>query len=167
MSDPEASFDAAFAVRAPRLGCRPEEASDAAFLTGLAVACSPLAGMLPEPMLIQQAGFQHTAHNAAHPHAMHRIATLDGRPVGRMMIDWGEAGSHAVDLAVLPEFRTTGAGLHFLRAWVAVADKLGQPARLEVRADNPAARIYLKLGFQPLPDPDGWSPVVTMLRPAR
>lgn len=164
MIDPHASFDDAFAVRAPRLGCRPEAASDAAFLTDLAMTCSPLAGMLPEPMLLQQARFQHAGHNAEHPHAMQRIVMLDGQPIGRIMIGWGEAETYGVDIAVLPDFRATGAGLHMLRAWLDVADLLGVPARLDVRADNPAARIYWRLGFRPVPDPGGWSPIVSMLR---
>lgn len=166
MTDPHTSFDAAFAARAPWLGCRPEDAADAAFLIGLAMACSPLAGVIPDPMLLQQAEFQHAAHDGAHPRAMHRIAMFDGAPVGRIMIDWDTAESHCVDIAVLPEHQGTGIGIALLRAWLDVADLRGQPARLEVRADNPAARIYLRLGFQPVPDPHGWSPVVTMLRPA-
>lgn len=166
MTDPHSSFDAAFAAHAPHLGCRPEDATDTAFLTGLSIACSPLAGMIPEPMLLQQAEFQHAAHNGAHPHAMHRVAMLDGVPVARIMIDWDAAESHCVDIAVLPAHQGKGIGLALLQAWLDVADRRGQPAQLEVREDNPAGRLYLRLGFQPVPDPHGWSPVVTMLRPA-
>lgn len=167
MIDAHARFDEAFAARAPALVCRAEQATDSAFLTGLAIACSPLAGTLPEPMLAQQAEFQHAAHNAAHPRAMRRIAMLDGCPLGRIMVTWDEHESYGVDIAVLPDARTTGMGLHLLRAWLDVVDLLGLPARLEVRADNPAGRIYAWLGFTPVPEPAGWSPMVTMLRPAR
>ncbi|WP_423605577.1 GNAT family N-acetyltransferase [Sphingomonas sp. MS122] len=167
MIDPSARFDEAFAARAPALACRAEQAADAAFLIDLAIACSPLAGTLPEPMLVQQAEFQHAAHNAAHPRAMRRIALCDGRPLGRIMVTWDAHESYGVDIAVLPEVRGTGVGLGLLRAWLDVADLLDQPARLEVRFDNPAARIYARLGFRPAPDPAGWSPMVTMLRPAR
>ncbi|WP_343519268.1 GNAT family N-acetyltransferase [Sphingomonas sp.] len=167
MIDPHARFDEAFAARAPRLDCRPETPVDSAFLTGLAIACSPLAGTLPEPMLVQQAEFQHAAHNAAHPRAMQRIVTCGGQPIGRIMVAWEASESHGVDIAVLPEARATAAGLHLLRAWLDVVDQLGLSARLEVRADNPAGRIYGRLGFVPVPDPAGWSPIVTMLRAAR
>jgi ribosomal protein S18 acetylase RimI-like enzyme len=165
MIDLHASYDDAFTARAPRLRCRSEDAADAAFLIDLAMACSPLAGVIPDPMLLQQAELQHAAHDGAHPHAMHRIAMREGVPVGRIMIDWDAAESHCVDVAVLPEHQGKGIGLALLRAWLDVADLRGQPARLEVRADNPAARIYLRLGFQPVADLRGWSPVVTMLRP--
>jgi ribosomal protein S18 acetylase RimI-like enzyme len=165
MTDPHSSFDAAFTAHGPRLTCRPRDASDAAFLTDLSIACSPVAGMVPAPMLLQQAEFQHAAHDGAHPRAMQRIAMLDGEPVGRIMIDWDTTESHCVDIAVLPGHQGKGVGLALLRTWLDVADQRGQPAQLEVRQDNPAARIYLRLGFHPVPDPHGWSPVVTMLRP--
>lgn len=164
MMDPNNSFDTAFAAHGPRLACRPQDASDAAFLIELAIACSPVAGMVPQAMLLQQAEFQHAAHDGAHPLAMQRIAMLDGEPVGRIMIDWDTPESHCVDVAVLPGHQRKGVGLALLRAWLAVADRRGQPARLEVRADNPAAHLYQRLGFQPVPDPHGWSPVVTMRR---
>lgn len=165
MTDPHTGFDEALAARAPGLGCRPEEVSDSVFLTGLAMACSPLAAMAPEPMLRQQAEFQHAAHNSAHPHAMHRIAMLDDTPVGRIMIDWGDVRSHCVDIAVLPARQRMGIGRNLLHAWLDVADQHRQTAQLEVRADNPAMRIYMQLGFSPVQDANGWSPVVTMLRP--
>lgn len=167
MIDPSARFDEAFAARAPALACRAEQAADSAFLTDLAIACSPLAGTLPEPMLAQQAAFQHAAHNAAHPRAMRRIALRGDRPLGRIMVTWDAHESYGVDIAVLPDARATGMGLHLLRAWLDVVDRLGLPARLEVRADNPAGRVYARLGFTAVLDPAGWSPMVTMLRPAR
>jgi len=166
MTDPHARFDEALAARAPHLRCRPEEAADSIFLTGLAIACSPLAAMLPEPMLRQQVEFQHASHNGAHPHAMHRIATLGAAPVGRIMIDWDGHETHLVDIAVLPAHHGAGIGSAMLSAWLDVADARRQSARLEVRADNPAARLYQRLGFQPVLDPNDWSPVVTMSRPA-
>lgn len=167
MIDSDAEFDRAFRSRAPALDCRPQNASDAIFLTDLFIACSPLAAVLPEPMLIQQAGFQRAAHDAAHPCAMRRIATFGDVPVGRIMIDWGSVEVYGVDLAVLPEFRSIGAGLHLLRSWIEVIDLLARPARLEVRADNSAAKIYSHLGFVPATGEDATSPFVTMLRPAR
>ena len=167
MTDPHASFDAAFAARAPGLGCRPERAADAGFLTDLFIACSPLRTMLPVPMLVQQAAFQHAAHRAEHPNAMWRVTMSGDRPIGRIVVDWSGRESYGVDIAALPDARATGVGLHMLRAWIDVVDRLGLPARLDVRADNPARNIYRRLGFAPAPDKGIWSPVATMLRPAR
>lgn len=147
----DAAFDAAFrempSKSAQALDCRPEHADDAAFLAALFAACSPLAGLLPEPMMTTQATLKYASHAAAHPHAMRRIATLDGVPIGRLAIDWDGSSTHCIDVAVLPEHRATGAGPRLLRAWLAVADAIPMPATLEVNADNPAARLYRRLGF--------------------
>lgn len=164
MTDSHALFDDAFARRAPALECRARQAADLEFLTGLAIACSPLAGMLPEAMLVQQAEFQHAAHDGAHPDAMQRIVVLDRRPIARIMVDWMADESYGVDIAVLPDFRATGAGLHMLRAWIEIADTVGLPCRLDVRIDNPAARIYARIGFRRAPGADPFAPIVTMLR---
>lgn len=143
----EDDFDAAFRRRAPRLDVRAETGDDVAFLTRLHAECSPLAGLVPGAMMLQQAEFARSAHNRAFPRATHRIATLDGAPIGRFMIDWSGPDSWGVDLAVLPDFRAGGAGLHFLRAWVEAADRHGRPAGLSVQRSNPARHIYARLGF--------------------
>ncbi|MFL9839743.1 GNAT family N-acetyltransferase [Sphingomonas sp. ST-64] len=166
IQDCAGAFDRAFVARAPNLTCRPQRRDDAEFLTDLFVACSPMAGMLPDPLLRHQALIQRVAHDTAHPEAMQRIAELEGRPIGRFMIAWRSAESHGVDLAVMPEARATGAGLYFLRAWIEVADAVRVPAVLEVAIENPALRIYRRLGFE-VAEGQQTGPVVTMRRPVR
>lgn len=95
---------------------------------------------------------------------MQRIAERDGRPIGRFMIDWRTDESHGVDLAVMPGDRATGAGLHFLRAWIDVADAMAVPAVLQVAVDNPAQRIYRRLGFVAV-DAQSSPLVIAMRRP--
>ncbi len=99
---------------------------------------------------------------------MRRIATLAGQPIGHLIIDWETpAGSNAVDVAVLPEYHGKGIGLHLLRAWLSVADLQQAPAWLQVLRDNPARRIYTRLGFVPSSDDDPDGPVMTMTRTPR
>lgn len=74
--------------------------------------------------------------------------------------------SYGIDIAVLPEARATGAGLHMLRAWLEVTDSVGRPCRIDVVRDNPAARIYARLGFALAASDDGQSPMAEMVRPA-
>lgn len=166
MQDCASAFDRAFTARASGLACRPQRPSDAEFLTELFVACSPMAGMLPDPLLRHQALLQRHAHDSAHPGAMQRIAEQNGRPIGRFMIAWRSGESHGVDLAVMPGDRATGAGLHFLRAWIDVADAIAVPAVLEVAIDNPAQRIYRRLGFVAV-EPQNAAMVISMRRPLR
>ena len=104
----------------------------------------------------------------AYPIAMRRIVCDGARPIGRIVVDWTrEDMSHAVDIAVDPERRASGAGLHLLRAWIAAADALGLPCRLMVRADNPARRIYARLSFVAAQDTRPDEPVVVMTRSPR
>lgn len=149
---------------APGLTIRPEVEGDRAFLVHLFCACSPLAATLPRLLLERQAALQIDAHRASHPCGMRRIVEDFEGPIGRVVLDWAGLGSvHGVDIAVLPDRRSSGAGLGMLRAWLEVADAIGRVARLEVTHDNPARRLYARLGFRALDN----GPVVTMERPAR
>ena len=96
---------------------------------------------------------------------MRSVATLGGVAIGRFMIDWRADEAHGVDLAVLPQYRATGVGLAYLRAWLDVADRRGTRSRLEVTVGNPAARIYARLGFVATGEEAYGVPSITMLRP--
>jgi GNAT superfamily N-acetyltransferase len=167
--DAATMFDAAFhsSPAAGDRGCRAvaEDASHASFIVALNSACAPMAGLLPAFMLEQQSAMQEAAYRHAFPAAMWRVALHRDRPVGRIIVDW-TPGDHSlgVDLAVLPDERATGAGLAMLRAWLKVSDLLIKPARLTVRRDNVAARIYARLGFQATGDDMPDSPTISMIR---
>ncbi len=162
-----AAFDAAMNRLLPSLEVRPERDTDRDFLFDLFVACSPLAGILPPAMLTQQAELAIRGFQAAFPDAMFRIALIDGKPVGRIAIDWNRNGAaHTVDIAVMPDFHGSGIGRAMLRAWLDVADDYGLASTLEVIADNPARRIYERLGFMPTGDMDETYAAIKMVRPA-
>jgi len=161
-------FDLAFSRRAPRLGCRPEENTDAGFIKALYVACAPLKSVLSRPILEQQAHFQDSSFRATYPDAMRRVVSVEGRAVGRIIVDWSRLNNSAgIDIAVLPEARATGAGLAMLRAWLAVSDARNQSAHISVIATNPARRLYVQLGFVAQGSTDDPSPIVEMVRAAR
>jgi GNAT superfamily N-acetyltransferase len=167
--DPEAqAFDAALRCRAPGLDVRAERTADREFITTLLVHCSPLAALLPPALLQQQAQTQEASQRLGNPRAMRRIIFTPAGPIGRIAIDWRRPyHSYGVDIAVLPEARSTGAGLYMLRAWLDVADAYHMPCRLEVLRSNPAARLYARLGFAVIEPDDLGAPVATMERPAR
>lgn len=152
----------AFVRRARHLAVRPETAADGDFLARLFAHCSPLAAFVPAALLAQQAAIQQTSYATQHPRAMRRIISLDARPIGRIMIDWQPAYSHGIDIAVLPDCRAGGAGLHMLRAWLDVADRCRMMCRLEVERTNSAALLYTRLGFTAV-DSDV-VPIMTMER---
>lgn len=161
-----AAFDTDFLRRAPEFSIRPETVADTPFLNTLFLRCSPLAALLPGPMLLQQAALQCEGHRAQHPYATGRIVLVDRVPMGRILVDWSVKNyTHCVDIAVLPDRRSGAAGLHLLRAWTAVADAGGMTAGLTVQRDNPARRIYARIGFVPLEGADLRHPLVEMRRP--
>lgn len=170
MADPDVAagaFDAAFAQRAPALSAAPEIDSDRAGLRGLFAACSPLGNLLAGPLLEMQFASQDATMRATRPLAMRRVVRLSGELIARIIVDWQVPGeSYGVDIAVHPDHRNSGAGLAMLRAWLAVADAQARTCSLDVIADNPARRIYERLGFSEEPsDPD--APYRRMVRAAR
>lgn len=163
----DVTFDLAFSNRAGKLSIRPEVDEDRDFLVALFVACSPMAASMPTALLHMQANMQIDSHRSAHPNAMRRIVCADGSPIGRIMVDWNiDHCTHGIDIAVLPDARGTGAGLHMLRAWLATADQMRQTCRLEVISDNPARHIYAKLGFVAQAETLD-QPSIVMIRPTR
>jgi ribosomal protein S18 acetylase RimI-like enzyme len=167
MIDPDAAalaFDADFIRRAPHLGIAPETPQHRPALRDLMIACSPLRDLLPEALLDVQFTSQDDSFRASRPHAMRRVVTHGDAPIARIIIDWQTPGaSHGVDIAVHPDHRGSGAALAMLRAWIAVADASGLVCTLDVLANNPAKRIYQRLGFVTQPnDPD--APYNVMVR---
>lgn len=145
---------------------RDETASDAGFLRDLFVACSPLGGVLPPALLRQQADMQDAAYRNAYPVAVRRIVVRGGRPIGRIALDWPAAGTtRCIDVAVLPESQRSGVGGAMLHAWLDAADDARRTAVLSVLRDNPALRLYARLGFRPAPDDDGAHAATELIRP--
>ena len=146
--DPVGAFLAEFTRRAPAFTARPACAADEAFLYALFAATQAEALPLPEPLVAIQFQSQRAAYAAQFPAAMDLIVERDGRPTGRFMVDWSPSDHvQGVDVAVLPGERRGAPGLSLMRAWIAVCDRLGKPARLSVRPGNPAMSLYLRLGF--------------------
>ena len=154
------------AGRFPAATVRLAQPDDKAFLTQLFVACSPLTGLLPEPLVLQQAAQQAAAYQATYPAAMSVIAELDGEPAGRMLIAWDQEGcSCCVDIAILPQHQSAGLGGAMLRAWIGLADSHGQPCKLEVNADNRAQTLYHRLGFREAEPSDHYQLSIPLIRP--
>jgi ribosomal protein S18 acetylase RimI-like enzyme len=144
-----------------RFALREAAASDRVFLLELLAAVHVeaqrrLGGesvvVLGGPLLELQLDAQRLAYQANHPRAVDYVVLRreSGARMGRMLVDWAPAPggvSVAVDLAVLPAERAGAAGWSLLRAWVTTCDRLGFSAALHVMPQNPARRLYRRLGF--------------------
>jgi GNAT superfamily N-acetyltransferase len=90
---------------------------------------------------------QFVARERTHPRADDRIIVLNGRPIGRMMVDRSEAAILLRDIALLTEFRNAGIGSRLITELMEDAASVGKPIQLHVVATSPAVRLYERLGF--------------------
>ncbi|HSP80665.1 MAG TPA: GNAT family N-acetyltransferase [Myxococcaceae bacterium] len=88
-------------------------------------------------------------YEARFPDAAHHVVEVDGYPAGRLLVARQAQEVRLVDIALLPRHRGTGVGTVLLRALQEEAAATGRPLRLQVARDNPAARLYARLGFLP------------------
>jgi ribosomal protein S18 acetylase RimI-like enzyme len=77
------------------------------------------------------------------------IIEKDGEPIGRLGLDRGnDADLRVVDIGFLPEWRGKGLGAAFLTAVQDEARAEGKKASIHVEQENPAKRLYARLGFR-------------------
>jgi ribosomal protein S18 acetylase RimI-like enzyme len=78
------------------------------------------------------------------------VIELDGAPIGRLYIERTEADLAIIDIALLPEHRGRGIGRMLLEEILAEAGAAGKTVTIYVEHDNPARRLYDRLGFRHL-----------------
>ena len=91
---------------------------------------------------------QFLARERTYPRDDDRIILLDGQPVGRIMVDRGDAAILLRDIALLPEYRNAGIGSHLIRDLMTEATAAGKPIILHVVSTSPAVHLYERLGFR-------------------
>lgn len=127
------------------LSTRPATAADEAFLHDLFVSARGFDAVVladvPDLMRLQHVA-RERAHAAAHPSLHDEVVLVDGRPAGRLLTTPVGEGVHVVDLAILPADRGQGLGTLLLERLLAAG-----PVTLTVALDNPARRLYERLGF--------------------
>jgi GNAT superfamily N-acetyltransferase len=80
------------------------------------------------------------------------VVLQDDTPVGRLYVARWREEIRIVDIALLPSYRGTGIGTTILRDLLAEADVAGKPVRIHVERENPALRLYQRLGFVMIED---------------
>ena len=89
---------------------------------------------------------QNATYSAEFPNATDEIILLDGQPVGRLMLDHRPDSIHGVDIAVLKSVRNLGVGTAVLLIQFEGCSKRGLSFTLSVVKNNPARRLYERLG---------------------
>ena len=100
-----------------------------------------------EMFLRMQFNAQYRSYEAAYGQAEHRIVEQDGKPVGRIMVQWQKDFALLVDIALLAEHRGRAIGGGLLRDLIQQCARKRVPLRLQVLKTNPALRLYRRLGF--------------------
>jgi ribosomal protein S18 acetylase RimI-like enzyme len=116
------------------------------------LASVPWTAEQKDAFLRMQFRAQDTHYRAHYPHAEFSIILLDGCPVGRLYLDRRADEIRIVDIALLPEHRGAGIGSSLLRGILAEAARTGKAVTIHVEHNNPALRLYRRLGFTPIGD---------------
>ena len=127
------------------------------------VARTPWSEEQREAFLRWQFEAQHRHYQEHYPDCAFQVVERDGEPVGRLYVDRWESEIRLVDVALLPEHRGHGLGGALLHRLLAQGRASGKPVSIHVESNNPALRLYRRLGFEHV-DSNGvyflmrWSP---------
>lgn len=101
-----------------------------------------------EAFLAQQFDAQHRHYRAHYADAEWLVLERAGLPIGRLYLTDSAEELHLLDIALLPEARGTGVGTAMLEDLAEAATHLGKRLGIFVERNNPAMRLYLRLGFE-------------------
>ena len=80
------------------------------------------------------------------------VIEVDAEPVGRLYVARWEDEIRIMDIALVPEHRGRGIGTALLRDLLDEGAGTGKRVSIHVERDNPALRLYERLGFAPIED---------------
>jgi ribosomal protein S18 acetylase RimI-like enzyme len=148
----------AFALETPRgdaLRFRPVAEADLAFVYALyaqvraaELAAVPWPQEAKDAFLAEQAALQHRHYVANYPGADLLVIEDRSGPIGRVYVYRSPAEIRIMDIALLPDRRNRGIGTGLLNEILAEARATGSRVTLHVEPDNPAQRLYHRLGFR-------------------
>lgn len=131
---------------------RPVTAEDGAFLRELYYDVrGPEFAMLPMAARMQlldvQFEAQRRGYNEQYPGSEQLLIVVGEARAGRLWQHWSTEGLRVIDLSLISGYRRQGIGTALLIRLQRDAAARALPVRLSVRHDNPAARLYARLGF--------------------
>lgn len=143
----------------PQVTLRPVEDGDLEFLRYLyattreqEMALVPWSAGEKEAFLTQQFEAQHAFYTERFAGAEFSLVLVDGVPAGRLYVDRRDDEIRLIDIALTPEHRGRGIGGRLLRELLHEAGERQLPVRIHVERNNPALRLYRRLGFEPVDD---------------
>jgi ribosomal protein S18 acetylase RimI-like enzyme len=99
--------------------------------------------------LRMQFNAQRQHYHLHYPQACWQVIEVAGQAAGRLVCDdSGAQLSLVMDIALLPEYRGMGIGTAILRGLLMAAERAHKTISLHVEPNNPALRLYQRLGFE-------------------
>jgi len=99
--------------------------------------------------LAEQADLQHRHYVANYPGAdLLVIEDEASSPIGRIYVYRSKGEIRLMDIALLPAWRNRGIGSSLVGELMQEARSTGSSLTLHVEPNNPAQRLYARLGFQ-------------------
>ncbi len=95
----------------------------------------------------QQFQAQHAHYTKHFPQAAFELIEGPEAPIGRLYVDRRADEIRVIDIALLPEHRGRGLGGRLMGEVLEEAAARGVPVRIHVERNNPAWRLYARLGF--------------------
>ncbi len=139
----------------PAVTLRPIDDADLDFLARLyastrtdELAPVPWSDEQKSAFLAFQFGAQHRFYQEQFPDASFDLVLVDGEPAGRLYVDRRADEIRLIDIALLPEHRRRGIGGRLMRRVLDEGREAGLPVQIHVERNNPAMRLYERLGFR-------------------
>ena len=76
------------------------------------------------------------------------LVLVDGQPAGILKVYEEGGWLYLAEIGLMPEYQNKGLGTQMIQDVLDLADKLGINVELQVFANNPARRLYERMGFQ-------------------
>jgi ribosomal protein S18 acetylase RimI-like enzyme len=97
----------------------------------------------------QQFAAQDTHYREHYPGATLDVIEVDNAPAGRLYVHRGPSDIRIMDIALATAVRGRGIGSGLLRSLMSEAGASGRTLSIHVEVNNPARRLYERLGFRP------------------
>lgn len=141
------------------LTLRPETDDDLPFLEGLYASTRereigrvPWTDQQKADFLKMQFEAQRSHYQKHYPEATFDVIEASGEPVGRLYVSRWPDEIRIVDIALAPEARGQGWGSELLETLFTESTATGKPVSIHVEKENPARRLYDRLGFREVED---------------
>jgi ribosomal protein S18 acetylase RimI-like enzyme len=96
----------------------------------------------------QQFTAQDAHYREHYPGATLDVIEVNAEPVGRLYVHRGSNDIRIMDIALTPAYRGRGIGSGLLRSLMAEAQASARKLSIHVEMNNPARRLYERLGFR-------------------